>query len=92
MNECYSIFRKILERYKTNEISKKEINTILTNEVDIEYVHNSNDTLASDLYYSLLHYSFGEDDFTIPEALYFLECLNGLRKHSFEDKFTICYN
>ena len=48
MNECYSIFRKILERYKTNEISKKEINTILTNEVDIEYVHNSNNTLESD--------------------------------------------
>ena len=88
----YPVFREILERYRANEISQKEMNNILTNRIDVESILNSNDLLAGDLYYSLLHFSSGEDDFTIPEALYFLECLNGLRKHSFEDKFAVCYN
>ena len=86
MDKHYLIFRQMLEGYINNKTSKEEINAILINEVDVELVLNTEDTLLNDMYFSLLHYSIGEEEFTVKEAYYFLECLSGIRKHSFEDK------
>lgn len=92
MDEHTLILQKLLEKYIADEITKKEINTLLINEMDIELILDSNNSLMSDLYFSLLHYSIGEEGFTMSEAHYFLECLSGIRKHSYEDKFNNCYN
>jgi hypothetical protein len=45
--------------------------------------------LATDSYFSLLHYASGEEVVTDAEWKYFLDCLNGNRVYSLDEKLQM---
>jgi hypothetical protein len=89
MNKYYSEFTILLSEIKNKEVLKEMINEYLVNLIDCEYIYESDDSLLSDVYFTLKHYAIGEEGITSEEIEYFLECLNGKKIHSFEDKMSI---
>ncbi len=49
----------------------------------------SDDMPAMDSYFSLLHYASGEEVVTDAEWKYFLDCLNGNRVYSHDEKLQM---
>ena len=52
-------------------------------------IYSSNDMLVTDSYFSLLHYATGEEMVTDAEWKYFLDCLNGNRVYSLDEKLQM---
>ena len=61
----------------------------LAKSVDCTKIYESEDRLAADAYFSLLHYAAGEEEIPPAEWEYFLDCLNGDREYRLEDKLKI---
>ena len=92
MKKYYNDFRVLLNKVKNNKISKIELNNCLMKYFDCEYIYNSNDTLLSDIFFTLKHFALGEDDITNDEIKYFNMCLLGIEAHSFEKKINFIKN
>lgn len=92
MNKYYDVFIELLERVKFQEISNDELEECLITRVDCEYIYDSEDTLLSDIFFTLKHLAAEEEDITNEEINYFLECLQGLRRHSFDEKMKFLQN
>ena len=61
----------------------------LAKSVDCTKIYESEDRLATDAYFSLLHYAAGEEEIPPAEWEYFLDCLNGDREYNLEDKLKL---
>ncbi len=59
----------------------------LTADVNPTEIYASDDMLAMDSYFSLLHYATGEEVVADAEWKYFLDCLNGNRVYSLDVMF-----
>ena len=57
--------------------------------VDPTIIYGSDDMLVTDSYFSLLHYATGEEMVTDAEWKYFLDCLNGNRVDSRDEKLQM---
>lgn len=86
MKKYYDEFEKILNKVKSGEINKSELNKYLVENIDCEYIYEGNDFLLSDIFFTLKHFALEEEDITQDEIEYFLECLKGHMKHSFTEK------
>ncbi len=58
----------------------------LTANVNPTEIYASDDMLITDSYFSLLHYASGEEIVTDTEWKYLLDCLNGDRGYSLDEK------
>ncbi len=92
MERYYNEFNQLLQKIKNCKISKEEVRNYLVNYIDCEYIYNTDDTLLSDIFFTLKHFSMGEEDITNEEIRYFLECLNGERTHSFDEKMELLHS
>ena len=61
----------------------------LTANVNPTEIYALDDMLLSDSYFSLLHYATGEEMLTDAEWKYFLDCLNGNRFYSLDEKLQM---
>lgn len=85
MNNNYEELKKILFLIMKKEISPEEVDDLLVHKVDCVEIYSSDDTLLTDLYFTIKHFALGEEEITEKELEYFKECIDGKRKHSFED-------
>ena len=61
----------------------------LAKSVDCTKIYESEDRLATDVFFSLLHYAAGEEEIPPAEWEYLLECLDGDREYNLEDKLKL---
>ena len=61
----------------------------LIKQADCREIEESDDMLATDIYFSLMHYARGKEKITDTELMYFLQCLRGERSYSLEDKMRL---
>ena len=61
----------------------------LTTNVNPTEIYASEDMLVMDSYFSLLHFATGEEMVTDAEWKYLLDCLNGNRIYSLDEKFKM---
>lgn len=79
-----SVLQDIVLKITNGIISEKEIKERVQNELELKDIWESNDILITDCYYSLKHME--EEEISIDEWKYFLECFNGSRQYSLADK------
>lgn len=92
MKKYYNELYELLKAIKMKKITRDKLNDYLLSSIDCEYIYEIEDTLLSDIYFTLKHYALHEEDITKKEVDYFLECLEGKRVHSFDDKLSILKN
>lgn len=68
-------------------MTELELGKYLISSIDDDYICDGDDTLLSDIFFTLKHCSWGEEDIRQEEIEYFLECLKGSMNHSFDQKF-----
>ena len=61
----------------------------LTANVNPAEIYASDDRLVTDSYFSLLHFAAGEEMITDAEMKYLLDCLNGNRIYSLDEKLKM---
>ena len=81
--------KQIIESVMEKGLSGKALTTVLTANINPAEIYESDDMLATDAYFSLLHYATGEETITDAEWKYFLECLNGDRDYSLGEKLQM---
>ena len=86
----YNKFDKILRLILEDSIQKNELRNYLYENIDCEVIYDLDDTLISDIYFSLKHYVSGEENLSSKEIEYFIKCLNGEIKYSIDDKYLFC--
>lgn len=50
MEKYYNEFNQLLQKIKNCKISKEELRSYLVNNIDCEYIYNTDDTLLSDVF------------------------------------------
>ena len=83
--ELKQIIRSVLQQ----GLSGQSLMEVLTANVDPTEIYASDDMLAMDSYFSLLHFATGEEMVTDAEWKYFLDCLNGNRVYNLEEKLQM---
>ena len=83
--ELKQIIRSVLQQ----GLSGQSLMEVLTANVDPTKICASDDMLVTDSYFSLLHYATGEEMLTDAEWKYFLDCLNGNRVYSLDEKLQM---
>lgn len=83
--ELEFLIKKIIDE----EIEKDILLKQLMEKFDCAKIYESDDTLVSDSYFSIKHYATGEETFNNVEWVYLLECLQGKRNYSIEEKMNI---
>ena len=81
--------KQIIESVMEKGLSGKALTTVLTANINPAEIYESDDMLVTDAYFSLLHHAAGEETVTDAEWNYFLECLNGDRDYSLDEKLQM---
>ena len=83
--ELKQIIRSVLQQ----GLSGQSLMEVLTANVDPTEICASDDMLVTDSYFSLLHSATGEEILKDAEWKYFLDCLNGNRIYSLDEKLQM---
>lgn len=81
--------KQIIESVIEQGLSGKALTAVLTANINPAEIYESDDMLVTDAYFTLLHYATGEETITDAEWKYFLECLNGDRNYSLDEKLQM---
>ena len=81
--------KQIIKSVMEQSLSGKALTTVLTTNINPAEIYESDDMLVTDAYFSLMHYATGEETVTDAEWNYFLECLNGVRDYSLDEKLQM---
>ena len=82
----FEVLIELLYSIKNNKISPSEVEEWLIKEINPEFIYTQEDTLLTDLYFTVLHFSFGEENISDSEFEYFKECIRGIRRHNLDEK------
>ena len=85
----YEELKQIIGSVLQQGLSGQSLMEVLTANVDPTIIYGSDDMLVTDSYFSLLHFATGEETVTDAEWKYFLECLNGDRDYSLDEKLQM---
>ena len=83
--ELKQIIRSVLQQ----GLSGQQLMEALIANVNPTEIYASDDMLVTDSYFSLLHFATGEEMVTDAEWKYFLDCLNGNRVYSLDEKLQM---
>lgn len=86
MKKYYDIFIHLLLCIKNKNMEQQEINDFLFENIDFDYIHESEDSLLTDTFYTIYHFSLGEEDISEREIVYLFNCLTGARIYSVRDR------
>ena len=85
----YEELKQIISSVLEQGLSGQSLMEALTANVNPTEIYASDDMLVTDSYFSLLHYAIGEEMLTDAEWKYFLDCLNGNRFYSLDEKLQM---
>jgi len=85
----YEEFKRLISAVLRQGLRGEALADALAKSVDCTKIYESEDRLAADAYFSLLHYAAGEEEIPPAEWEYFLDCLNGDREYSLADKLKL---
>ena len=85
----YEELKQIIESVLQQGLSGQPLMKVLTANVNPAEIYASDDMLVTDSFFSLLHYATGEEMVTDAEWKYFLDCLNGNRVYSLDEKLQM---
>ena len=85
----YEEFKSLIGAVLRQGLRGNALADALAKSVDCGKIYESEDRLATDAYFSLLHYAAGEEEIPSAEWESFLDCLNGDREYNLEDKLKI---
>lgn len=85
----YEELKQIIGSVLQQGLSGQSLMEALTANVSPMEIYSSHDMLVTDSYFSLLHYATGEEMVTDAEWKYFLDCLNGNRVYSLDEKLQM---
>lgn len=85
----YEKLRQIIRLVLQQGLSGQPLMEALTANVNPAELYVSDDMLVTDSYFSLLHFATGEEMVTDAEWKYLLDCLNGNRIYSLDEKFKM---
>ena len=85
----YEELKQIIRLVLQQGLSGQALMDVLTADVNPTEIYASDDMLAMDSYFSLLHYASGEEVVADAEWKYFLDCLNGNRVYSLDEKLQM---
>ncbi len=85
----YEELKQIISSVLEQGLSGHSLMEALTANVNPTEIYALDDMLVSDSYFSLLHYATGEEMLTDAEWKYFLDCLNGNRFYSLDEKLQM---
>jgi hypothetical protein len=85
----YEEFKRLISAVLRQGLRGEALADALAKSVDCTKIYESEDRLAADAYFSLLHYAAGEEEIPPAEWEYFLDYLNGDREYNLEDKLKI---
>ena len=85
----YEELKQIIRLVLQQGLSGQSLMEVLTANVDPTEICASDDMLVTDSYFSLLHYASGEEVVADAEWKYFLDCLNGNRIYSLDEKLQM---
>ena len=87
----YEELKQIIRLVLQQGLSGQALMDVLTTDVNPTEIYASDDMLAMDSYFSLLHYASGEEVVADAEWKYFLDCLK-IRTAAVDqfDKFQFC--
>ena len=88
-NMYYEELKQIIRLVLQQGLSGQALMDALTADVNPTEIYASDDMLAMDSYFSLLHYASGEEVVADAEWKYFLDCLNGNRVYSLDEKLQM---
>ena len=81
--------KAIIERLLNVSLTRNKLWDEMLYSFDGEVICDAGDLLISDAYFTLMHFANGEEHIVRQEWEYFLECLNGIRTYSMEEKLKI---
>lgn len=76
----------IISLVLNKQVSKDFILEYLSNNFSPTKIYDSDDSLITDAYFSLLHYAWDEEQILNEEWEYFIKCFNGECVHNFDEK------
>ena len=85
----YEVLKQIIGSVMEQGLSGPVLMAALTANINPSEIYESDDMLVTDSYFSLLHYATGEEMLTDAEWKYFLDCLNGNRFYSLDEKLQM---
>ena len=85
----YEELKQIIRLVLQQGLSGQSLTEALTANVNPTEIYASDDMLVTDSYSSLLHYATGEEMVTDAEWKYFLDCLNGNKVYSLDEKLQM---
>ncbi len=85
----YEELKQIIRSVLQQGLSGQSLMETLTESVNPVEIYASDDMLVTDSYFSLLHYATGEETVTDAEWKYLLDCLNGNRIYSLDEKLKM---
>ncbi|MBQ6487807.1 MAG: hypothetical protein IJI75_01145 [Solobacterium sp.] len=85
----YEELKQIISSVLEQGLSGQSLMEALTANVNPTEIYALDDMLLSDSYFSLFHYATGEEMLTDAEWKYFLDCLNGNRFYSLDEKLQM---
>ncbi len=85
----YEELKQIIGYVLQQRLSGQPLMEVLTTNVNPTEIYASEDMLVTDSYFSLLHFATGEEMVTDAEWKYLLECLNGNRIYSLDEKLKM---
>ena len=85
----YKELKQIISLVMNQGLHGQALMSMLIANVIPAEIYESNDMLVTDSYFSLLHFATGEELVTDAEWKYFLQCLNGERNYSLDEKLQL---
>ena len=85
----YEKLKQIIKSVMEQGLCGKALTAVLTADISPAEIYESDDILVTDAYFSLLHFATEEETVTDAEWKYFLECLNGDRNYSLDEKLQM---
>ena len=85
----YRELKEMIEKILNSNVDKKVLLEELLNNFDCGEVYDSKDEIVTDAFLTLKHYACNEENITLEEWGYFLECLDGKRVYNMKEKLCI---
>ena len=85
----YEELKQIIKSVMEQGLRGKALTAVLTANISPAEIYESDDMLVTDAYFSLLHFATGEEMLTDAEWKYLLDCLNGNRIYSLDEKLKM---
>ncbi len=74
-------FKDIIHAVLNEGLCGRELSDTVIRSIKPVEIYESDDRLVTDLYFAIMHFAGGEEHVSTAEWLYYLQCLEGKRKH-----------